>query len=48
MIRFVLATKGKKRGYVQDDSAATDESASDTEINIDMNGGEPAPVEVQA
>lgn len=47
MIRFVLATKGKKRGYSYDNEVAADESAVDTEINIDMNGGEPAPVEVE-
>lgn len=46
MIRFYLATKGKRRGYTYDASAATAEAAiADTEIRINVNGGEPAPVE---
>ena len=44
MIRFVLATKGKKRGYSYDNEVAADENAPDTEINIDVGGGEPAPI----
>lgn len=45
MIRFYLATKGKKRGYTYDVENAKDEAAADTEVNISVEGGEPAPVE---
>lgn len=46
MIRFYLATKGKKRGYTYDETTATAEAAiADTEVNISVNGGEPAPAE---
>ena len=46
MIRFVLATLGKKRGYTYDETTATAEAAiADTEVNISVNGGEPAPAE---
>ena len=46
MIRFMLATKGKKRGYTYDETTATAEAAiADTEVNISVNGGEPAPAE---
>ena len=49
MIRFYLATKGKKRGYTYDDTTATAEAAiADTEVNISVNGGEPAPAEADA
>ena len=45
MIRFVLATLGKKRGYGTEDAATDNGSAADTEVNINVNGGEPAPAE---
>ena len=49
MIRFVLATLGKKRGYTYDETTATAEAAiADTEVNISVNGGEPAPAEADA
>lgn len=49
MIRFMLATKGKKRGYTYDETAATAEAAiADTEVNISVSGGEPAPAEADA
>jgi hypothetical protein len=49
MIRFYLATKGKKRGYTYDETTATAEAAIvDTEVNISVNGGEPAPAEADA
>ena len=49
MIRFYLATKGKKRGYTYDETTATAEAAiADTEVNISVNGGEPAPAEADA
>ena len=49
MIRFYLATKGKKRGYTYDETTATAEAAiADTEVNISVNGGEPAPAEADS
>ncbi len=49
MIRFYLATKGKKRGYTYDETTATAEAAiADTAVHISVEGGEPAPVEVNA
>ena len=48
MIRFVLATLGKKRGYGTEDAATDTSGATDTVVNIDVNGGEPAPAEADA
>ena len=48
MIRFVLATKGKTRGYGTEDAATDASGATDTEVNISVNGGEPAPAEADA
>ncbi len=48
MIRFVLATLGKKRGYGTEDAATDNGGAADTVVNIDVNGGEPAPAEADA
>ena len=48
MIRFVLATLGKKRGYGTEDAATDTSGATDTEVNISVNGGEPAPAEADA
>ena len=47
MIRFVLATLGKKRGYGTEETPA-DTAGDDTAVNISVEGGEPAPVEVDA
>ena len=48
MIRFYLATKGKKRGYTYDETTATAEAAiADTVVNISVEGGEPEPVTEQ-
>ena len=48
MIRFVLATLGKKRGYGTEDAATDTSGATDTEVKISVNGGEPAPAEADA
>ena len=48
MIRFVIATKGKKRGYGTEDAGNDNGGATDTEVNISVNGGEPAPAEADA
>lgn len=48
MIRFVLATLGKKRGYGTEDAATDNGGATDTVVNISVNGGEPAPAEADA
>ena len=46
MIRFVLATLGKKRGYGTEDAGNDGAGGqTDTVVNIDVNGGEPAPAE---
>ena len=34
MIRFYLATKGKKRGFTYDEKLEADETAEDKELNI--------------
>lgn len=44
MIRFYLATKGKKRGYCYEDEQTKDDITADTEVNINVTGGEPAPI----
>jgi len=49
MIRFVLATKGKVRGYGTEDAGNDGAGGqTDTEVNISVNGGEPAPAEADA
>lgn len=45
MIRFYLATKGKKRGYTYDEKLETDESAEDININVVCDTPDAEPVD---
>ena len=45
MIRFMLATKGKKRGYTYDEKMETDESAEDNNINVICDTPDAEPVD---
>ena len=45
MIRFMLATKGKKRGYTYEDKLETDESAEDNNINVICDTPDVEPVD---
>ena len=38
MIRFMLATKGKKRGYTYEDKLEADETAEDNNVNVICDG----------
>lgn len=40
MIRFYLATKGKKRGFTYDEKLEADEAAEDNELTIEIVDGE--------
>ena len=45
MIRFYLATKGKKRGYTYEDKLEADETAEDNNINVICDGEDVEPVD---
>ena len=45
MIRFMLATKGKKRGYTYEDKLEADDSAEDNNVNVICDGEDVGPVD---
>lgn len=45
MIRFYLATKGKKRGFTYDEKLEADESAEDNNINVICDTPDAEPVD---
>ena len=45
MIRFYLATKGKKRGFTYDEKLETDESAEDSNINVICDTPDAEPID---
>ena len=45
MIRFYLATKGKKRGFTYEEKLETDESAEDSNINVVCDTPDVEPVD---
>ena len=45
MIRFYLATKGKKRGFTYDEKMETDETAEDNNINVICDTPDVEPVD---
>ena len=45
MIRFYLATKGKKRGFTYDEKLEADETAEDNNVNVICDGEDVEPVD---
>ena len=45
MIRFYLATKGKKRGFTYEEKLEADETAEDNNVNIICDGEDVEPVD---
>ena len=45
MIRFYLATKGKKRGFTYDEKLEADETAEDNNINVICDTPDAEPVD---
>lgn len=45
MIRFYLATKGKKRGFTYEEKLEADETAEDSNINVIFDGEDVEPVD---
>ena len=45
MIRFYLATKGKKRGYTYEEKLEADETAEDSNINVICDTPDTEPVD---
>ena len=45
MIRFYLATKGKKRGFTYEEKMEADETAEDNNVNVICDGEDVEPVD---
>ena len=45
MIRFYLATKGKKRGYTYEDKLEDDDTTEDNTLNVICDGEEVDPID---
>ena len=45
MIRFYLATKGKKRGYTYEDKLEADDTTEDNTLNVICAGEEVDPID---